>query len=112
VLNNLKEADYLINKLDKYDSKRVDNLIKDNDCESNYTTEQVLVLLSEIINNNTKLESKLSKIYAKLDRNHKIYFDKRYYHLNNAQLEVKYGIGTRQINKICEEIEKFKKIPN
>ncbi len=112
MLNNLKEADVLINELDNYDSKKIDRIINGAKCKSNYTTEQVLILLSEVIDNNTLLDAELSKIYRKLDRNYKIYFDKNYYHLNNAQLEVKYGIGTRRINKICEEIEKKKNIPN
>ena len=49
------------------------------------------------------------KIYQKYnDRDKQIYVDKKLYKLNNAKMEIKYGLGKRAINKICKKIEKNK----
>ena len=46
-----------------------------------------------------------SKIH---NRDLKIYFDKKYFHLTNAQLELKWGLSKRHINRVCKKIEKNK----
>lgn len=47
------------------------------------------------------------EVYQKYnDRDKQIYVDKKLYKLNNAQMEVKYGIERSVMNKICKKIEK------
>lgn len=68
------------------------------------TKEEAIDLISEIINSLNTVDDLIKDIYSKTDdRNLKIYLDKKYQKLSNAQLELKYGIGKRQINKICEK---------
>lgn len=63
--------------------------------------------MSNMMKELDKMQEKLREIYGKLeDRNLKIYFDKKYFGLTNAQIELKYGIGKRQIQKICKKIDK------
>lgn len=72
-----------------------------------YTTEEALLMMSNMMKELDKMQEKLREIYGKLeDRNLKIYFDKKYFGLTNAQIELKYGIGKRQIQKICKKIDK------
>ena len=72
-----------------------------------YTTEEALLMMSNMMKELDKMQEKLREIYGKLeDRNRKIYFDKKYFGLTNAQIELKYGIGKRQIQKICKKIDK------
>ena len=72
-----------------------------------YTTEEALLMMSNMMKELDKMQEKLREIYNKLeDRNLKIYFDKKYFGLTNAQIELKYGIGKRQIQKICKKIDK------
>ena len=40
------------------------------------------------------------------DRDKQIYIDKKFYKLNNAQMEIKYQLSKRQVNRICKKIEK------
>ena len=40
------------------------------------------------------------------DRDKQLYIDKRFYKLNNAQMEIKYGLSKRQINRIIKKFEK------
>lgn len=47
------------------------------------------------------------EVYQKYnDRDKQIYVDKMFYKMNNAQLEIKYGLGKRAINKIIKKIKK------
>ena len=43
------------------------------------------------------------------DKDKQLYIDKKIYKLNNAQLEIKYGIGKRGINKKISKMEKNSK---
>lgn len=47
------------------------------------------------------------EIYQKYnDRDKQIYVDKKLYKLNNAKMEIKYGLDRSVMNKICKKIEK------
>ena len=71
------------------------------------TKEEAIKLISDIINSLDEVGEVIRDIYSKTeDRNLKIYMDKKYFGLSNIDLELKYGIGKRQINKICKKIDK------
>ena len=71
------------------------------------TKEEAIKLITDIINSLDEAGEIIRDIYSKTqDRNLKIYMDKKYFGLTNADLELKYGIGKRQINKICKKIDK------
>lgn len=71
------------------------------------TKEEAIKLISDIINSLDEVENVIRDIYSRTDdRNLKIYMDKKYFGLTNIDLELKYGIGKRQINKICKKIDK------
>lgn len=71
------------------------------------TKEEAIYLITEIIDSLDEVEDVITDIFKKTnERNLKIYIDKKYRKLSNAQLEVKYGIGDRQIQKICQKIDK------
>lgn len=40
------------------------------------------------------------------DRDKQIYVDKMFYKLNTAQMEIKYGLSKRQVNRIIKKIKK------
>lgn len=68
--------------------------------------EDALLLLAEM----TKADDEIRKIYSKIPRKFRdlrLYFDKVYFKVANKDLEVKYGIGTRRIQKI---VKKYKNI--
>jgi hypothetical protein len=47
------------------------------------------------------------EIYQKYnDRDKQIYIDKMLYKLNTAQMEIKYGLSKRQVNRIIKKIKK------
>lgn len=71
------------------------------------TKEEAIKLISDIINSLDEVGEVIRGIYSRTeDRNLKIYMDKKYFGLSNIDLELKYGIGKRQINKICKKIDK------
>jgi len=75
-----------------------------------HAREEGLLLLAEMTSILDKGAEKLKDLYKKIpkeDRNLRIYFDKVYFKLSNKQLENKYGIGKRRINKIIEEIKEI-----
>lgn len=68
--------------------------------------EDALLLLAEM----TKGSDEIRRIYSKIPRkfrNLRLYFDKVYFNVTNKDLEVKYGIGTRRIQKI---VKKYKDV--
>lgn len=122
MIPEIKEADKVLKELDGASYKRAEmlrtNLEK---CTSSITDvsiqggsklhsrEDALLLLAEMTSMLDDAKEKLYKIYKTIDnRDLRIYFDKKYFKLSNDQLEVKYGIGKRQIQKICKKIEKNK----
>ena len=120
MIKEITEADKIIDEMNNVTDEKVEMLqtklekctssISDISVQSSHKSrsrEDALLLLAEmtaILDNGKK---KLKEVYSRLDRDEKIYFDKKYYHLTNAQLELKWGIGKRQINKICKKIEKI-----
>lgn len=71
------------------------------------TKEEAISLISDIINSLDSIEDIINDISLKSnDRDLKIYLDKKYKKMTNDELELKYGIGTRQIQKICKKISK------
>lgn len=122
MIPEIKEADKIIEELNNINEEQVEMLrTKLTNCTSSisdvsvqsshksHSREDALLLLAEMTSMLDRANDTLYKIYNKLeDRDMKIYFDKKYFKLSNAQLEVKYNIGKRQIQKICKKIEKNK----
>ena len=47
------------------------------------------------------------EVYQKYnDRDKQIYVDKMFYKLNTAQMEIKYGLSKRQVNRIIKKMKK------
>lgn len=126
----MKEADKLIeeveNILNEYNNVDVDKIehlytiatkttsaAKDISVQSTPNThskEEVLLLLAQISKDYDECQAKIKEIYSKLeDRDLRIYFDKVYFHISNTNLEIKYGLTRRQIQRIVKKIEKKRK---
>lgn len=70
------------------------------------TKEEAIKIISDIINSLENVQDIMKDIHNKTtDRNIKIYIEKKYLGLNNAQIGEKWGIGDRQIQKICKKID-------
>ena len=122
MISEIKEADKIIDELNNINAEQVEMLrTKLEKCTSSVTDisvqggrrlhsrEDALLLLAEMDLMVDNSKEKIDDIYKKIkDRNLKIYFDKVYYKMNNAQLEAKWGISKRHINRICKKIEKNK----
>ena len=122
MIPEIKEADKIIEEMNNITSESVEMLrTKLEKCTSSvtdisvqggrrlHTREDALLLLADMTSMLDKADEMLHRIYNKLtNRDLKIYFDKKYFRLSNAQLEEKWGIGKRQIQKICKKIEKNK----
>lgn len=123
MIPEIKEADKIIDELNNINAEQVEMLrTKLTNCTSNisdisvqggrklHTREDALLLLADMTSMLDRVDEMIHRIYNKItDRDLKIYFDKKYFRLSNAQLETKWGIGKRQINKICKKIEKIHK---
>ena len=121
-METLKEADRIIEEMNNVTYEKVEMIrTKVEKCTSSITEinvqgshklhsrEDALLLLAEMSQILDESQKKLREIYNKTkDRNLKIYFDKKYFNVTNAQLEYKYGITKRQIQRICKKIEKKK----
>lgn len=122
MIPEIKEADKIIEEMNNITSESVELLrTKLTNCTSNisdisvqggrklHTREDALLLLADMTSMLDRVDEMIHRIYNKItDRDLKIYFDKKYFRLSNAQLETKWGIGKRQIQKICKKIEKNK----
>lgn len=122
MIKEIKEADKIIDEMNNVTYEKAEMLrtklekctssVTDISVQSSYKThsrEDALLLLAEMSSILDDSTQKLKDIYKKIDnRDLRIYFDKVYFKLSNAQLELKWGIGKRQINKICKKIEKIK----
>ena len=122
MIPEIKEADKIIDELNNINAEQVEMLrTKLTNCTSNisdmsvqggrrlHTREEALLLLAEMDLMLDNSKERIDDIYKKIkDRNLKIYFDKVYYKMNNAQLEAKWGISKRHINRICKKINKNK----
>ena len=122
MISEIKEADKIIDELNNINAEQVEMLrTKLEKCTSSVTDisvqsshrlhsrEDTLLLLADMTAMLDKADEMLHRIYNKItDRDLKIYFDKKYFRLSNAQLEAKWGISKRHINRICKKIEKNK----
>lgn len=122
MIPEIKEADKVIEEMNNVTYEKAEMLrTKLEKCTSNvseisvqggrklHSREDALLLLAETTKLLDETDGRLKDIYSKIkDRDLRIYFDKKYFKLSNAQLEVKYNIGKRQIQKICKKIEKDK----
>ena len=120
MIKEITEADKIIDEMNNVTYDRVEMLrtklekctssVSDVSVQSSHKThsrEDALLLLAEMSSILDDSTQKLKKIYKNIDnRDLKIYFDKVYFKLSNAQLELKWGIGKRQINKICKKNRK------
>lgn len=103
---NYEKIEMLKTKLEKTTSTLSDNRVDGG--QRLHSREDALLLYAEMTKQMDDADRKMKNIYKNInDRNLKIYFEKRYLHMTNAQLELKWGIGKRQINKICKKIEKM-----
>ena len=103
---NYEKIEILKTKLEKVTSNFSDNRVDGG--QRLHSREDALLLYAEMTKQMDDADRKMKNIYKNInDRDLKIYFEKRYLHMTNAQLELKWGIGKRQINKICKKIEKM-----
>lgn len=117
----IEELDNLVNDYKGVNLEKIENLytqatkttskgLSDISVQSTpkmHSREDILIMLAELSKDYDECNRKLKEIYHKvIDRDLKIYIEKKYFHLSNAKLEEKWGIGKRQINKICKKIEK------
>ena len=123
MIPEIKEADRLINEIDKNNVERIEglytkltktttNINKDvvQSTPKTHSREDALLLLAEMTKEYSEAKKKLRELYNNTeDRDLKIYLDKYYllsgsaYEVNRA-LEIKYGLTKRQINRICKSI--------
>lgn len=124
MIPEIKEADKIIDELNNVTYENAEMLrTKLEKCTSSVTDisvqggrrlhsrEDALLLLADMTSMLDKSDNMLKELYRRIPedkRNEKIYFEKKYLHFSNAQLELKWGIGRRQIQKICKKLEKNK----
>lgn len=122
MIPEIKEADKIIAEMNNITSESVEMLrTKLEKCTSSvtdisvqggrrlHTREDALLLLAEMTSMLDNSKEKINDIYNKIpqdERNLRIYFDKVYYHMSNAQLQLKYGLTKQQINRIIKKIKK------
>ena len=120
MISEIMEADKIINELNNVNYEKIEMLktklekttstLSDNRVDGGqrlHSREDALLLYAEMTKQMDDANKKMKEIYKNIkDRDLKIYFEKRYLHMTNAQLELKWGIGKRQINKICKKIKK------
>ena len=121
MIPEIKEADKIISELNNVNYEKIEILktklekttssFSDNRVDGGqrlHSREDALLLYAEMTKQMDDADREMKNIYKNInDRDLKIYFEKRYLHMTNAQLELKWGIGKRQINKICKKIEKM-----
>lgn len=122
MIPEIKEADKIIDELDdnvdyekiemlKNNLEKVTSTFSDNRVDGGrrlHSREDALLLYAELTKQLDDAEYKLKDIYNKIpkeNRNLKIYFDKVYFKLSNAKLQLKYGLSKSQINKIIKKIK-------
>lgn len=122
MIKEIKEADKIIEELNNINTEQVEMLrTKLTNCTSSvsdvsvqsshksHSREDALLLLAEMTSTLDKANELLYKLYNKIPlekRNLRIYFDKVYFKMNNAQLQLKYGLTKQQINRIIKKIKK------
>ena len=103
---NVEKIESLYTQATKTTSKGLSN-VSVQTTPKMHSREEILIMLAELSKDYDECKRKLKEIYHKvIDRDLKIYMEKKYFHFSNAKLEEKWGIGKRQIQKICKKIEK------
>ena len=105
-MNNLtyEKAEMLRTNLEKCTSSVTDISVQGS--HRLHTREDALLLLAEMTSMLDDAKNKLYKIYKNIDdRDLRIYFDKVYFKLNNAQLQLKYNLTKSQINRIVKKVK-------
>lgn len=121
MIPEIKEADKIIDELNNVDYEKVEMLetklekvtssFSDNRVDGGrrlHSREDALLLYAELTKQLDDAEYKLKDIYNKIpkeNRNLRIYFDKVYFKLGNAKMQLKYNLSKSQINKIIKKIK-------
>ena len=119
MIKEIKEADKIIDELNNVNYEKIEILktklekttssFSDNRVDGGqrlHSREDALLLYAEMTKQLDDAEYKLRDIYKRIkDRDLRIYFDKVYFHLTNANLEIKYGLTRRQIQRIIKKVK-------
>ena len=121
MIKEITEADKIIDEMNNVTYDRVEMLrtklekctssVSDVSVQSSHKShsrEDALLLLAEMSSILDDSTQKLKEIYKNIDnRDLRIYFDKVYFKLSNANLEIKYGLTRRQIQRIIKKVRKL-----
>ena len=121
MIKEITEADKIIDEMNnatdeqiemlETQAEKVTSIVSDISVQGSRKThsrEEVYILLAEMRIINKEGKDKLDKIYNSIpseNRDLKIYFDKIYYHMSNTNLEIKYGLTRRQIQRIIKKVK-------
>ena len=119
MIKEITEADKIIDEMNNVTYEKVEMLraklekctssISDVSVQSSHKShsrEDALLLLAEMSSILDDSTQKLKEIYKNIDnRDLRIYFDKVYFKLSNANLETKYGLTRRQIQRIIKKVK-------
>lgn len=101
-----EKAELLRTKLEKctssFSNVRVDGSLKF------HSREDALLLLASTTALLDDSQERLKEIYKRIEnRDVRIYFDKVYFHMSNADLIIKYNLTKQQINRIVKKVKKI-----
>lgn len=121
MIKEIKEADKIIDEMNNATDEQIEMLetqaekvtstvsdISVQGSRKTHSREDVYILLAEMRIINKEGRDKLDKIYNSIpseNRDLRIYFDKIYYHMSNTNLEIKYGLTRRQIQRIIKKVK-------
>lgn len=121
MIKEITEADKIIDEMNnatdeqveilETQAEKVTSMVSDISVQGSRKThsrEDVYILLAEMRAINKEGKDKLDKIYNSIpseNRDLRIYFDKVYYHMSNTNLEIKYGLTGRQIQRIIKKVK-------
>lgn len=125
MIKEIKEADEIIDEMNGATYEKAELLrAKLEKCTSSFSEvrvdgglklhsrEDALLLLASTTAMLDDSQEKLKGIYKRIEsRDVRIYFDKVFFHMSNTQLEIKYGITKRQINRIVKKVKKNHQCP-
>ena len=121
MIKEIKEADKIIDEMNNATDEQIEMLetkaekitstvsdVSVQGSRKTHSREDVYILLAEMRAINKEGKDKLDKIYNSIpseNRDLRIYFDKVYYHMSNTNLEIKYGLTRRQIQRIIKKVK-------
>lgn len=121
MIKEITEADKIIDEMNNATDEQIEMLetqaekvtstvsdISVQGSRKTHSREEVYILLAEMRAINKEGKDKLDKIYNSIpleNRDLRIYFDKVYYHMSNTNLEIKYGLTRRQIQRIIKKVK-------